>query len=258
MLRNLKSNRAARLVRRNLRLARSKWGKHLGVALEQALAAWSEELRISIESGDLLLIEGKWYVTHSGLLRLARRKKCCGIHVDMTSEFCDPRTSRWACRATVYKSPTCKGFTGFGDADPSNVDPLVHGAELRMAETRAVNRALRKAYAVPVCSVEEIGSSNRQAESSRDPKKASQPANGDGYGGRTVRDHLCQIIRQHQLDPNLVKAYAVDFTGTKALRDATREQVETFVAHLADWAEKDRSALNCQLNSYLGQKEGAV
>jgi hypothetical protein len=24
--------------------------------------------------------------------------------------------------------------------------------------------------------------------------------------GSTVRDHLCQIIREHQLDPNLVKA----------------------------------------------------
>jgi hypothetical protein len=35
------------------------------------------------------------------------------------------------------------------------------------------------------------------------------------------------------------------------LRDATREQVEAFVAHLSDWAEKDRNALLCQLNSYL-------
>jgi hypothetical protein len=258
MSRLVKSTRASRLVRRNLRLARSKWGRHVGVALEQALVAWTTELRISIESGDLLLIEGKWHITHSGLLRLARRKKCCGIHVDMTPEFCDPRSSRWACRATVYKSPTCKGFTGLGDADPSNVDPLIHGAELRMAETRAVNRALRKAYAVPVCSVEEIGSSNRQAESSREPKKAPQPRNGNGYGGRTVRDHLCQIIRQHQLDATLVKSYATDFCGVKSLREATREQVENFVSHLADWADKNRDALLCQLNSYLGQKEGAA
>jgi hypothetical protein len=73
--------------------------------LEHALEAWSKELKISIESGDVLLIEGKWYVTHSGLLRLALRKKCSGIHVDMTPEFCDPRNSRWACRAIVYKSP---------------------------------------------------------------------------------------------------------------------------------------------------------
>ena len=70
-----------------------------------------------------------------------------------------------------------------------------------------------------------------------------------------IRDRL---IRQHQLDPNLVKAYATDFCGVKALRDATREQVETFVTQLADWAEKDRSALLCQLNSYIGQKEDAA
>jgi hypothetical protein len=157
----------------------------------------------------------------------------------------------------VYKSKTCRGFVGYGDADPSNVSPLVHGAEMRVAETRAVNRALRKAYGIGICSVEEIGSFAEPPQSSRQPKKLPpQPANGNG--GPNVRDRLCQIIRQYQLDPALVKAYATDFCGAKTLRDSTREQVENFVAHLADWAEKDRNALLCQLNSYLGQKEGAA
>jgi hypothetical protein len=53
----------------------------------------------------------------------------------------------------------------------------------------------------------------------------------------------------------LVKAYAIDFCGTQTLKEATRAQVETFVAHLADWAEKDRNALVCQLNSYFRVKE---
>jgi len=44
----------------------------------------------------------------------------------------------------------------------------------------------------------------------------------------------------------------------KTLREASREQVEGFVTHLADWAQKDRNALLCQLNSYLGSKEGAA
>ncbi len=73
-----------------------------------------------------------------------------------------------------------------------------------------------------------------------------------------MRDRLCQLIRQHQLDPNLVKAYAIDYCGTKALRDATREQLENFVTELADWAAKDRNALLCQLNSYMENKEGAA
>ena len=76
--------------------------------------------------------------------------------------------------------------------------------------------------------------------------------------GRKIRDQLCEIIRRHQLDPNLVKAYAVDYCGVKTLKDATREQVENFVKELSEWAEKDRNALLCQLNSYLSSKEGAA
>jgi hypothetical protein len=55
-----------------------------------------------------------------------------------------------------------------------------------------------------------------------------------------------------------VKSYATDFCGVKILREAIREQVEAFVMHLADWAEKDTDALICQLNSYLSKKEGAA
>ena len=59
----------------------------------------------------------------------------------------------------------------YGDADPSNVSLLVHGAEMRVAETRAVNRALRKAYGIGTCSIEEIGSVADPAQPSRDSKK---------------------------------------------------------------------------------------
>ena len=241
----------------NITLARALWGNFN----QSALSGLRELLRdhhFSIAGGDLIFLDGRWYVTHTGLLRLSRRKRCSGINVRPVRAFCDPQSSRWAFAATVYRSGTCKGFVGHGDADPSNVSPLVHGAEMRVAETRAVNRALRKAYGIGICSVEEIGSFAEPAHSYREPNKLPpQPANGN-YGGPKVRDRLCQIIRQHQLDPNLVKSYAVEFCGTKTLREATREQVENFVAHLADWAEKDRNALLCQLNSYLSPKEGTA
>ena len=241
----------------NITLARALWGNFN----QSALSGLRELLRdhhFSIAGGDLIFLDGRWYVTHTGLLRLSRRKRCSGINVRPVRAFCDPQSSRWAFAATVYRSGTCKGFVGHGDADPSNVSPLVHGAEMRVAETRAVNRALRKAYGIGICSVEEVGSFAEPAHSYREPNKLpSQPANGN-YGGPKVRDRLCQIIRQHQLDPNLVKSYAADFCGVKTLREAKRERVEAFVVHLADWAEKDRNALICQLNSYLSPKEGAA
>ncbi len=104
----------------------------------------------------------------------------------------------------------------------------------------------------------QIGSVAAPTQSRRQARKLPpQPANGN-YGGPKVRDRLCQIIRQHQLDPNLVKSYATDYCGVKTLREAKREQVEAFVVHLADWAEKDRNALLCQLNIYLSAKEDAA
>jgi hypothetical protein len=242
----------------NRRIAQRIWGS-LSVVARNGLRELTEHYNLSVVSGDLLFIAGHWYVTHTGLLHLATRKRCVGIRVTPARELCDAAAGRWAFRATVYKSRACRGFVGYGDADPSNVSPLVHGAEMRVAETRAVNRALRKAYGIGICSVEEIGSFAGPPASSPESKKLPQPTNRNGNnGGRTVRDRLCQVIRQHQLDANLVKSYATDFCAVKTLRDATRDQVENFVAHLADWAEKDRNALLCQLNSYLGQKEGAA
>jgi hypothetical protein len=250
------ANRKKALSLSNLRLARSKWGDVDRLAVEQ-LKKLSNELQLSVASGDILLLDAHWYVTHAGLIRLATRRRCSGIQVQPITEFSDALNRRYAFKATVYKSPKSPGFVGYGDADPSNVSLLVHGAEMRVAETRAVNRALRKAYGIGICSVEEIGSAERQREASPESKKLPPQAT-NGNGSRTVRDRLCQLIRQNQLDPNLVKAYATDFCAVKALRDATRKQVEAFVVHLADWAEKDRNALLCQLNSYPSQKEGAA
>jgi hypothetical protein len=240
----------------NRRLARRLWGRISPAAL-RSLEDLTADYLLSIASGDLLLLNGRWYVTHTGLLRVARRSRCAGINVRPVTTFSDPSSHRWAFKATVFKSRTCRGFVGYGDADPSNVSPVVHGAEMRVAETRAVNRALRKAYGIGICSVEEIGSLADPSPSSKDSKKIPpQPADGNN-GKPKVRDRLCQLIRQHQLDPNLVKSYATDFCGVKTLRDATREQVENFIVHLADWAERDRNALLCQLNSYP-QNEGAA
>jgi hypothetical protein len=218
-----------------------------------------KEHGLSARYGDLLQLDSCWYVTNAGLLKIAQGHKCRGIQVACMYKLCDPSSRRWVFKATVYTRDQCKGFVGYGDAEPSNVSPLVRGAEMRVAETRAVNRALRKAYGIGLCSVEELGANSHSEPDSPPPDKIPpQPAGGSGPNGRKVRDQLCQIIRQHQLDSNLVKAYAVDYCGVKTLKDATREQVQNFVKELSDWAEKDRNALLCQLNSYLGQKEGAA
>jgi hypothetical protein len=236
-----------------LLLENSRAAKRCGVSREAQRQLHDLTLRwgISVTAGDVIVLDGKWYITHSGLLRLAVRKHCCGIHIRPDAQLCDPVASRWTFKATVFRSPKCSGFDGYGDADPSNVSPQVRGAEMRVAETRAVNRALRKAYGIGICSVEELGSPSRPlppAAPGKKPAVKSQSVNGNGH--HPLRDRLCLLIRQHQLDPALVKAYAADYCDVSELRQASREQVATFIRHLAEYAQSDREGLLCQLNSY--------
>ena len=243
-------------LRSNVKVARRVWGA-LASAAVQRLKELSREYRFSVGAGDLLLLEGAWYVTHAGLLRLSSRRRCAGIKTAAVDHLCDAAAHRWVFKATVYKSLVAKGFVGYGDADPSNTSPLVRGAEMRVAETRAVNRALRKAYGIGLCSVEEL----RFASSSSGPAERKgtafhpTPGNGSANGQLRLRDRLCILIRKHNLDASLVKRYAADFCGTEALRDASRDLVESFITKLSEWAAKDRDGLLCHLNSYAPTKE---
>ena len=242
----------------NARRARSIWGK-LPCASMGVLKHLTQRFALSVVSGDILLIEGKWYVTHSGLLRIAQRRRCSGIETVIQDRWSDPPSGRWVFRATVYKSSNSRGFVGYGDADPSNVSALVHGAEMRVAETRAVNRALRKAYGIGLCSVEELGWAPR-SNTPAPPDQRSTSTNGNNghqRGQPRLRDRLCLLIRQHQLDAGLVKAYAADYCGTATLREASRDLVEAFINDLAERAAKDRPGLICQLNSYAKSQEVA-
>jgi hypothetical protein len=243
------------LVLENCRLAARLWV--VSLAQRSALKALTREFRLSVALGDVRLLDGNWYVTCGGLARLADRSRCAGIEVCAVPELCDSSRDRWVFKATVYKTLRSRGFVGYGDANPSNISPLVRGAEMRVAETRAVSRALRKAYAVALCSVEELGTFSESSQSFAAPPHANghHSSNGSNNSQPRLRDQLCLLIRQHNLDPTLVKAYAADFCGTSTLREASRDLVESFLSELRTAAKSDRDSLLCKLNSYAQPTE---
>jgi hypothetical protein len=130
---------------------------------------------------------------------------------------------------------------------------------MRVAETRAVNRALRKAYGIGICSVEELGASpgKRSVRAERKGPCPAEPTNGNN-GHHPLRKRLCSLIDEHQLDAVLVKRFAADYCGASELRLATREKVEEFVRHIAESAATDRDALLAQLNGYAEKQAGAA
>src|SRR5229473_638371 len=252
-----KAPKISAVIHQNAACARALWPGECSKSTLKALRELTTRFSFSVRLGEIRLLNGAWYVTNSGLIRLADRRHCRGISSQLMPDFSDPVAGRWVFRATVYKSSRSKGFVGYGDANPSNVSPLVRGAEMRVAETRAVNRALRKAYGIGLCSVEELGylSSPAQSAAAKGSATPHSKGNGSGNGQPRLRDRLCLLIRQHQLDPAMVKRYAAEFCGTQELRQASRDLVESFITHLAEWATRDRPGLVWKLNSFAPSQE---
>jgi len=78
----------------NAEVAQSVWQGQLGGAFLTALDSLSTKYGLSIGFGELLLLDGKWYVTHAGLLRIAQRGRCHGIRTSLQKDVSDPIANR--------------------------------------------------------------------------------------------------------------------------------------------------------------------
>jgi hypothetical protein len=240
--------------RSSLKVARALWGAIPSSAL-LSLRKLTKKFALSVSDGHVQFLNGQWYITHSGLLRIAQNRHCLGITTAVQENLSEPSKGRWVFKATVYKKQNSRGFVGFGDANPTNVSPVVLGAEMRVAETRAVNRALRKAYGIGLCSVEELGTQPFSVQPPKTRPVDLQDGDSSSNGQTRLRDKLRLLIRNYELDPTLVKRYAADFCGTETLREASRDLVEAFVSTIAEEAASNCATLVCKLNSYNQPEE---
>jgi len=91
-------------------------------------------------------------------------------------------------------------------------------------------------YGIGLRSVEEFGSFSSRLGPL--PRNAAGPAPSNESRTDNGQPRLRDRLRQHQLDPTLVKRYAADLCGTQELREASRELIESFVVTLAQQAPR--------------------
>lgn len=103
-------------------------------------------------------VQGKDFITFPGLLQEAHALGLKEIKTELVSSPTD--LSNPVVRATVIlgsgAESLSKVFSGYGDANVNNVAKKVSGALLRMAETRAIARALRFACNIDMAALEEL------------------------------------------------------------------------------------------------------
>jgi hypothetical protein len=88
-IRKLQSNEL--LVRQNVRLAKCLWPNEMSALGLSALRRLSRNSPLSLAMGEIRLLEGRWYVTGAGLLRLAKESHCRGINARAVLPLCECR-----------------------------------------------------------------------------------------------------------------------------------------------------------------------
>ena len=103
----------------------------------------------------ILNIKGKDFVLFEGLLDEAHKQ---GLFEINTALVCAPSQENNYMAIVKAQVKTERGqFSGIGDASPANVNSMIAPHVIRMAETRAIARALRLACNIGMASSVELG-----------------------------------------------------------------------------------------------------
>jgi len=107
--------------------------------------------KTKIKEQFVISLQGKDFVTHEGLLDAFHENNGKSITTSL-ERITENGTVIFKAKATGDRGT----YTGYGDANKNNVNKLIAKHMIRMAETRAVNRALRLYNNIGLCSIEEL------------------------------------------------------------------------------------------------------
>lgn len=168
----------------------------------------------------VITLAGKEYVLFAGLLDEAHKQGLEQIETNLVQA--PSQDNPMAVVSALVK--TSKGsFSGLGDASPDSVNDTIAPHLIRMAETRAVARALRFTTNIGFTALEELG---RDGPTNGNSTVSKSVSNGK-KGSMTQEEYILKLIKTRQVDPDLESEIHRLFEekkkfGSLSVRDASR------------------------------------
>ncbi len=209
--------------------------------------------RIPVKDREGKVIGQKEVVGYRGLLDMVHKERLQAIRTRLLQAPSKENGETAIVHATVI---TSRGtFTGIGDANPKNVNPKVAPHSIRMAETRAEARAMRKAVNIGVVAIEELGddlsddltyegmmkpaSTPRTEDRASVEPRATAPktdARPDDRNGGTASEnqirYLFRLVAEKGLEGEAAKAYLHRELGVGSVREASRTKASMLIERL--------------------------
>lgn len=105
-------------------------------------------------------VSGREHVTFDGLVHMAHAAGLVGTDTELLQAPTEANKGTAIVRAVATfrrEDGSLANFSGIGDANPANTNKVIGLHAIRMAETRALARALRVALNIKGCAFEELG-----------------------------------------------------------------------------------------------------
>jgi len=145
-------------------------------------------------SDGVVRLQGKEYITHTGLVWLATRQGPWSSSVDHVERVFDDQGLPLYMEVHVTVTSGDVSHTAIGDASRANVGKMIATALPRMAHTRALNRALRCLIGEGATTAEEIPTGQETAQnrpSARQgvstPPREQKPPQGPSRGEQVAK-----------------------------------------------------------------------
>lgn len=220
---------------------------------------------IEIKNKEGRVVERKEVVTAKGLLHLAHKERLSLIRTRLVQA---PTKENGDNAIALVRVVTSRGsFTGLGDANPRNVQPRVAPHFIRMAETRALARALRAALDIGAVAIEELetefdlnetrtetslpdGRRSQARASDEQPRDAEKPRNDPtssrSHGYRAAQDRgsfdgamsdaqrrlLYRLAFEHGHEGDEARIWLHQELGVESLTDATKRDASALIDRL--------------------------
>ncbi len=183
---------------------------------------------MAVDKKFIVNLKGREFVKYEGLLDTAHKMGLLGIKTELVKLD----NNQAIFRAEAFTSEGC--FTGYGDADPKNVNTMIGPHIIRMAETRAKARALRDLTNIGMTAVEELGGDDVVAP---ETKKTSRPR---------VKRSFAERLRATMDEAGLTEetaqtAFVQMFGEDRKLQDLDQDEREQFLDHLAKLIKEEKA-----------------
>jgi len=158
----------------------------------------------------------------------------------------------------VVKTKNGERYEAYGDADIKNTNEWISPHLIRMAETRAVNRALRLAFPIGLTSYEELAEQDilydpGTGEVIEETKKTS---NGNGHASDRQVNAIKAIAEKRKLTKEQLKELIKNLVNKENLEELSKEEASTVISGLNKLASKQLLIEIQNILKELGIKNG--